>query len=257
MAQNKSTRIADVGRARRRSMSPQRWAAVIGGGALAAYGIAQKSALGAALATSGGAIAVFAGIRKPEAETDSTWTSLLINCKPEDAYRFWRDIENLPRFMNRIQDVTKIGEQTWRWTALGPMGQQIRWDAEVTDDRQNESIAWQSLPGSDVQVDGRVEFREAPAGRGTLVTARIQYGPAPGMRAIPAKFLRKSANFAMRQDMRRLEALIESGEIPTTEGQSHGPRDTVTGVMRIIDPTRPIAPGSNVKDTFTARRSIA
>ena len=71
MAENKNTRIADGGRRRRQSMSPQRLAAVIGGGALAAYGIAQKSPMGAALATSGGAVAIFAGIRKPEAETDS------------------------------------------------------------------------------------------------------------------------------------------------------------------------------------------
>lgn len=258
MAENKGIRIADGGRRKgRQSMSPQRWAAVIGGGALAAYGIAQRSALGAALATSGGAIAIFAGIRKPDAQADSTWTSLLINCTPEEAYRFWRDVENLPRFMNRIHSVTKTGEQTWRWTALGPMGREIRWDAQITDDRENESIAWRSLPGSDVQVDGRVEFREAPSGRGTIVSALIQYGSAPALSAVPAKFLRRGANFAMRQDMRRLEALIEAGEIPTTEGQPHGPRDTVTGVMRMIDPTRPVSSESSLKETFAARRSIA
>jgi hypothetical protein len=72
-----------------------------------------------------------------------------------------------------------------------------------------------------------------------------------------AKFLNKGANFAIRQDLRRLEALIETGEIPTTEGQSHGPRDFVTGVMRVADPTRPIRPESNLKDVFKSRRGIA
>ena len=49
-------------------------------------------------------------------------------------------------------------------------------------------------------------------------------------------FLNKGANFAMRQDLRRLEAMMEAGEIPTIEGQSHGPRDFMTGVDEICRP---------------------
>lgn len=238
-------------------MSKQQWGALIGGSALAIYGIVRRSPLGLALAAGGGTLAYFGTSYKPQHASDSTWTSLLINCKPEEAYQFWKDFENLPRFMNRIQTVTKLDDRRSRWTAIGPMGKPIRWDAEITEDRENELIAWRSLPGSDVMVDGRVEFRQAPAGRGTIVSSRIQYGPVPGTSLMFAKFLRKGANFAMRQDMRRLEALMETGEIPRTEGQPHGPRDVVTGVMRVVDPTRPIPPGSSLKETFAARRSIA
>jgi len=257
MVKNSLTHIGDVGHGHRRSMSARQWSAVIGGGALAIYGIARRSPLGIALAASGGALAYFGGTHKSRQRSESAWSSLLINCTPQEAYRFWKDIENLPRFMYRIQDVTKLNERRSRWTAIGPMGKAIHWDAEITDDRVNESIAWRSLPGSDVTVDGRVDFREAPEGRGTVVSARIQYAPAPGMSSMLGKFFRKGASFAVRQDMRRLEALMEAGEIPTTEGQPHGPRDTVTGIMRVTDPTRPIAPGSSLKETFAARRSIA
>lgn len=257
MVKNSGMGATNPRRRKRRSMGAQQWAAVIGGGALAVYGIARRSPLGAALAASGGSLAAFGVLYKPKAQSDSARTSVLINCKPEEAYGFWKDIENLPRFMNRLQSVTKLDEQRSRWIAIGPMGRPIRWDAQIIDDRENESISWRSLPGSEVQVDGRVEFREAPAGRGTIVSAEIQYSPAPGLSSSFAKLLRKGANFAMRQDMRRLEALMEAGEIPTTEGQPHGPRDRVTGVMRMMDPTRPIAPGSSLKDTFAARRSIA
>jgi len=137
------------------------------------------------------------------------------------------------------------------------MGKRIQWDAEITEERENEFIAWRSLPNSDIHVDGRVEFKTAPAGRGTLVSSRMEFRPAMGKSNVLARFFSKGANFTMRQEMRRLEALIETGEIPTTEGQPHGPRDFVTGAMRVADPTRPIRPESSLSELFTARRRSA
>jgi uncharacterized membrane protein len=237
-------------------MSPQRWGALIGGGALAIYGITRRSPLGIALAASGGSVAVLAANRKSAAPSAASAT-ILINCKPQEAYQFWRDFENLPRFMNRLESVSKLDDRRSRWVAAGPGGRQIPWDAEITNQRENELIAWQSLPGSDVQVDGSVEFREAPAGRGTIISARIEYSPSLGTNNTLAKFLNKGASFIMRQDMRRLEALMEAGEVPTIEGQSHGQRDFMTGVMRVADPTRPIPPRSNLAETLAARRRMA
>jgi uncharacterized membrane protein len=159
--------------------------------------------------------------------------------------------------MNRLQSVTVLDNRRSRWVAIGPMGQPVRWDAEITGERENEFIEWRSIPGSDIEVDGRVEFVEAPAGRGTLISARLEFGPANNVNGAIAKFFSKGANFAIRQDLRRLEALMETGEIPTTEGQSHGPRDVTTGLFRLVDPNRPIRSGSDLRSAFAARRRIA
>jgi uncharacterized membrane protein len=210
-----------------------------------------------ALAAGGGTLAVVGSRRQSNQNDSSAWTPLLVNCTPQDAYRFWKDLENLPRFMNRLDNVTVLDDRRSRWTAIGPMGRQISWDSEITDERENEYIAWRSLPGSDLQVNGRVEFKEAPAGRGTLISARIEFGAAKGISSALVKFFNKGANFAIRQDLRRLEALMEAGEIPTTEGQSHGRRDRVTGILRVADPTRPIQEGSNLSEAFAARRRSA
>lgn len=249
--------FGDARRGKHRSVAAQKWGALIGGSALAIYGITRRSPLGVALAAGGGTIAYLGVNQKSRPSQSSTWTSLLINCTPEEAYRFWRDFENLPRFMNRLETVTVLDDRRSRWVALGPLNRRIKWDTEITGERENEYISWSSLPGSDIQVDGRVEFREAPASRGTLISVHLEFRPIQGTAGTLAKFLNKGANFAMRQDLRRLEALIETGEIPTTEGQSHGPRDFVTGVMRVADPTRPIRPESNLKDVFKGRREIA
>jgi uncharacterized membrane protein len=123
-------------RGRSRSMSPANWGALIGGSALAVYGITRRSRIGAALAATGGTIAYLGATRKPHSQ-EATSTSILINCSPQEAYRFWRDFENLPRFMNRLESVTKLDDRRSRWVALGPMAKPISWDAEITDEREN------------------------------------------------------------------------------------------------------------------------
>jgi uncharacterized membrane protein len=229
---------------------------LLGGGALAVYGISRRSPLGLALAAGGSTLALLGTANRANGRQPSLWASLLINCSRQDIYRFWRNFENLPQFMNRLENVTVLDGRRSRWTALGPGGRPIQWEAEITGERENEYIAWSALPGSDVLLDGRVEFQEAPAGRGTLVSARLEFRAASAMSTL-ANFLNKGLNFALRQDLRRLEALIEAGEIPTVEGQPHGPRDVITGLMRVADPTRPIRAGSKLREVFQARRRMA
>jgi len=116
-------------------------------------------------------------------------------------------------------------------------------------------IAWRSLPGSEIDVEGSVEFRPAPGNRGTLVTASVRYLPPAGkLGNIVAKLFGKDPNFLMRQDLRRFKALVETGEIPTTIGQTHGPRDLSTGVMRIVDPDQSIRGESRISELVTAQR---
>lgn len=237
-------------------MSRPRLGVLIGGSGLAAYGIARRSKLGIVLAAAGGTIAALSAIGRHSPQT-TTWATILINCKPHEAYQFWRNFENLPFIMNRLENVSVTDDRHSRWEALGPGGRPISWNAEITSERENEYIEWQSVPDSDVRVDGRVEFREAPAGRGTLIRARIEYTPIAGTSHSLAKFLNRGINFAMRQDLRRLEALMEAGEIPTIEGQSHGPRDLITGALRVADPTRPARRGVSLKDAMRAQRRIA
>jgi hypothetical protein len=58
----------------------------------------------------------------------------------------------------------------------------------------------------------------------------------------------------MRQDLRRLKALIETGEIPTVEGQSHGPRSIKTAMARVVNPDDPIRGEGKLTDIADARR---
>jgi uncharacterized membrane protein len=231
-----------------------RWGALIGGGAIALLGLSRRSKAGIAVAASGGVLAFLgsrAGARQREIIARS---SMQVNCSLEEAYRFWRNFENLPQFMRHLENVSVNGNQS-TWTAIGPLGTRIRWTAEIVTDRANEMIAWRSLPDSDINVDGIVKFSTAAGNRGTLITPIITYMPPAGaVGHALAKLLSKDPGFLMRQDLRRLKALMEAGEIPTVEGQTHGPRSTVAALAQALNPDEPTGGAARTAELPEQRR---
>jgi len=151
--------------------------------------------------------------------------TLGINRSAEECYRAWRNFEALPRFMKHLESVHVQDERLSHWVAKGPAGTRVEWDAEITRDEPNTLISWRSLEGSEVNNSGAVRFMAAPAGRGTLVSVSMQYEPPGGAvgKTIALAF-GEDPDISVREDMRRFKALLEAGEVPTTEGQPHGTR---------------------------------
>jgi uncharacterized membrane protein len=222
------------------SPSAQRWVPVAAGAAVALIGLRRKSAFGFALAGAGASLAYF-GSRATNPDTESTARgSVLLNCTPEEAYSRYRNFEELPTFMHHLESVTKIGERQYRWVARGPLEMPVQWDAEVFDEQVGQSISWRSLPDSPITMQGSVRFTSAPANRGTYLSAVTRFDhPASSLAHTFAKLLGKDPSFLMQQDLRRFKALIETGEIPTTEGQAHGSRSGLNLAIEGLDPDRP------------------
>ncbi len=256
MNQLRSIQREDAAGNSSRWMNIGKWGAIAGGSAIAVLGITRRSKAGAALAAAGGALA-FAGSRVSTVPGQlAAHSSVLLNCSRQEAYNFWSDFENLPRFMRHLHSVSKIADRRFRWLALAPMGAQFSWDAEIVAERPGELISWRSLPGSDIDVDGTVEFRKATDNRGTIVDAVVLYRPPAGsIGKSVAKLFGKYPGFIMRQDLRRFKALVETGEIPTIEGQTHGPRSRKVAAFRFINPDQPIRPAS--REAFSAVRRTA
>jgi len=105
------------------------------------------------------------------------------------------------------------------------MGMSVKWEAEIINDQPNELIAWRSLAGADVDNAGSVTFKPAPGDRGTEVSVTMDYIPPAGKAgSLFAKLFGKDANQVIREDLRRFKQLMETGELPTTEGQPRGAR---------------------------------
>jgi len=147
---------------------------VVGGSALALYAIARKRPA-IAMAAAGGLIA-YRGA-KMGAQSYHARASFTVHCNPEEAYRMWRNFENLPLFMRHLQSVRTNGNGRSEWTAAGPMNTRVEWRVEITEERENEFIGWRSTNDSDLPNRGWVRFRRAPGNRGIIMTADMEYEP--------------------------------------------------------------------------------
>jgi uncharacterized membrane protein len=189
--------------------------------ALILYGLTRRTKSGIALATAGGVLA-FKASQSQSSSLQHAKATFLVNASSQKAYELWRQFESLPRFMAHLKSVRVLDDRRSEWVALGPFDREIKWSAEVTEDRPGERIAWQSLPESDIRTSGSVEFRDDPQKRGTFVTAEVNY--TGSLASTLASLFGKHPEFMVREDLRRFKALLEAGETPTTLGQSHGPR---------------------------------
>ena len=217
------------GQERKRLHTVEGWVSLIGGGALAAYGakraIGDRSKLGIALAAGGGAL-VYNGLR-PRRRSSGVHiqVAFTINKPVNEVYRYWRDLDGLPKFIRHVESVRKLDDRRSEWTIRGPMGSSFTWQAEIVDEAPDRHIIWRSMPGSIVESSSSLQFREAPGGRGTELVAAMHYtrignyigkGLAQVLGAVPERVL--------REELRRFKQLLEAGEIPTTEGQPTGRR---------------------------------
>lgn len=158
----------------------------------------------------------------PQIEVTETVT---INDTPRALYAFWKNIENLPRFMRHLESVSATGERTSHWIAKAPAGTTVEWDAEIVEDQPGERIGWRTLPDSEVMHEGRVTFEPAPGGRGTVVRTDLLYRPPAGKVGVQiAKLFGEEPRRQINDDLRRLKQLIETGEVATTLGQPSGKR---------------------------------
>lgn len=222
----------------------ERWLSLLGGGALVFWGLKNGTPAGYLAAATGGYLVyrgasgycwLYGALGANPQQTGEGIASPLLNQsikveksitidKPvAEIYRFWRQLENLPRFMKHLESVTTIDEQRSRWVARAPFGQTVSWEAVITDDRPDELIAWRSIEGGSVETVGRVRFQPAPGNRGTEVHVRMEYKPPAGLvGAAVAKLFGEEPSQQIADDLRRLKQVIETGEVATTTGQPAG-----------------------------------
>jgi uncharacterized membrane protein len=213
----------------------ERWASLIGGGAMVLMGLKQGSLRGVLTALAGGGLIYQGatkqstlqqaqealGVNKP-IKVEKTVT---INKSADELYRFWHNFENLPKFMKHLKFVKVYNETRSHWIANAPLGNSVEWDADILEDRANEFISWASVEGADIDNSGFVRFQKAPGDRGTEVKVVLEYNPPGGaLTAVIAKLFGEEPEQQIGDDLRRFKMLMETGEIATTEGQPTGRR---------------------------------
>ena len=218
----------------------ERWASVIGGGTLVAFGLAKRDWTGMGLAAFGGGLlwrgatghcdlyqALGINTARPRnargtgrhvsvpyelgIRVDDT---IRVHKPAAELYRFWRRLENLPRFMDHLESVNIIDDRKSHWIAVGPAGSRVEWHAEIINDLENRIIGWRSLEGSEVDNAGSVSFHALPSGNSTDVNVSLQYNPPAGeLGAAVAKLFGQDPRKQVRNDLKCFKQLMEQGSM--------------------------------------------
>lgn len=211
------------------------WGTVLGGSALAVYGLIRRRRFTDMLMAGIGAALAYRGLVKSEVmgqsfkqlalHTKTTHpidvsTSMTVESPVEEVYAYWRQLENLPGFMRHIASVEQIDDHHSRWVARLPTGITLEWRARIIEEREDELLAWQSEQGSDIYNEGFVTFRPVFGGEGTEIHAHLIYQPPAGeIGARIAGFFENLQAQFVREDLRSFKRLMETGELPTVQGQ--------------------------------------
>lgn len=151
-------------------------------------------------------------------------TSALVNAPEEELYRMWRDVESAPLWQEQIVSVARTGERTSHWV-MQVKDERVEWDSEVLNDEPGKRIAWRSIGGNSDNA-GEVIFERATAGRGTMVTV-LQEFKMSKLASAWETLTGRNPKQAVIENLRHFKALAETGEIPRSQGQPHGPRGLV------------------------------
>jgi HSP20 family molecular chaperone IbpA/uncharacterized membrane protein len=96
-----------------------------------------------------------------------------VNVPVRAAYNQWTQFESFPRFMEGVEEVRQLDDTHLHWRVkVG--GKPKEFDAEITEQVPDKTIAWRSIDGT--QNAGAVQF--APSSNGsTLITFQMEYDP--------------------------------------------------------------------------------
>lgn len=173
----------------------------------------------------------------PEDKDGKLWvrTSALIHASAEDLYAMWRDVEAAPLWQEQIESVTRTGATTSHWVMRSGLNDDDKdktteWDSEILRDEPGRRIAWKSIEGESDNA-GEVVFESAPGNRGTMVTVLQEFRMGK-LASAWETIVGRNPKQAVIENLRHFKALAETGEIPRTYGQPHGPRGTIAGIKK-------------------------
>jgi uncharacterized membrane protein len=128
----------------------------------------------------------------------------------DEVYAHWRSLENLPRFMEHLEQVCVIDRGRSHWVATGPLGVRVAWNAEIINDIPPSLLSWKSVADSDVVSAGSVRFK-AVSEDTTEVRVKLQYDPPAGkIGAAAARLLGEDPQHQISEDLRRFKGLLEN-----------------------------------------------
>jgi uncharacterized membrane protein len=212
--------------------------------ALGGVGMLYRSVTGhcPAYAALGMATTSAGGPERPGARDDAAtierWVTVGVSPTSLDA--LLRRPGAIGEMMGHFAQVRVEGD-VMHWRLPLPLGRALEWEARIVE-RSGERLTWLSEPGAALRSEGSLALREAPAGRGTVVSLQLAYSPPGGTLGNAAMKLAKVVPEAIAlRALQRLKSLAEAGEIATS---AHDPSGRGAPARRLAPRAAPRLTGS-------------
>jgi len=136
--------------------------------------------------------------------------SIEVDVPVSTAYNQWTQFEEFPKFMESVESVTQLDDSHLRWVAeIG--GKRHEWEAEISEQRPDERVAWRSTEGKD--NGGVVTFHRLDDNH-TRIMVQMSY---------EAEGLVESLGSALGGDDRRVQGDLERfKQLIESRGQETG-----------------------------------
>ena len=143
--------------------------------------------------------------------------TLDIAARVERVFDFWTSYENFPDWMSHVRAVHDLDGVRSRWTVTGPLGLPVEWNAVLTEVIPNKMLAWKTLPTSNLQHTGKVQFSKNPDGSAHLDISLRYWPPLGSFGHAMAELAGIDPRSQMDDDLTRMKSLMETGAPDTEE----------------------------------------
>lgn len=218
------TSLVHVAQQSARSWQRERWSpaqralAGAGGAALAMYGYIRGGLRGMVMCALGGALVARASANEELAQTLRghgilVEKSIWVDSPVDQVFAYWRDLENLPRWMSHVREVRALGDGRYHWRVDGPAGVPVEWESEMLNIEENREMTWHTVGDAQVGHVGRIRFE--PEGSGTRLQVQMRYMPPGGVvgHAV-ARVFGADPKTEMDEDLMRMKSAIETAKLP-------------------------------------------
>jgi len=130
--------------------------------------------------------------------------SIVVNVPISTAYDQWTQFEEFPRFMDGVESVQQTDDTHLHWVAE-IAGKRHEWDAEITEQRPDELIAWRAVDGH--YNSGRVTFERIDESS-TKVAVEMEHETEGMVEALGSAL--GSDSRQVSQDLDRFKELVET-----------------------------------------------
>jgi uncharacterized membrane protein len=133
-----------------------------------------------------------------------------------DVFSFYRDFENLPRFLGDVMDVERIDPGTFRWTIEGPLGIRLKSTVKLTEERTNELIRYETTTIPGTRTHWAVHFNPGPD-PGRTDVHEVLKTPLGRLSRTALALVGKPPAEEVAANLRRLKQLMETGRVTDTD----------------------------------------